>query len=138
MEQGYIDIKINKTGTEDITKAVPSEGIKAAEPGKTSIQSQAVHTAMITAARQMAMAGIREYGKITGDYATTNMIDTALGIGADIMMLGLGPVGAIAVVGRHTTQLISQNVAISNSNREINFMLSRMGIVSARGSRYGE
>lgn len=138
MQQGYIDIKIGKSGSDDITKPTPDDGLKPSEPGKPTLQNQAVNTALINAGRQMAMLGIREYGNITGDYATVNMIDSALGIGADLVMLSLGPVGVISVIGRHTTQLISQSVATAKSNREVDFMRSRMGSVAVRGSRYGD
>ena len=134
--EGYIDIKIGKT--DDLMKPVPGEELKREQPGAPSLQTQAVNTALISTVRQMAKQGLREYGNITGDYATTNMIDTALGIGADLMTLGLGPVGMVAVASRHTSQLITQSVNLNISNRNIDFMLSRMGDVSARGSRYGD
>ncbi len=135
-----INIKINKTGQEDITKpgGQPAPDIKV-DPGKLDIQKQAVNTAMINAGKQIASLGIREYGNITGDYATSNMVDTALGFGADILMIAAGGVvGAIAVGAKYTAQLLSQSVTLELSNRNVDFMRSRMGFVSARGSRYGD
>lgn len=135
--EGYIDIKIAKSGTEDITKSVPTD-TPPKTPGTTSVQTQAINAALINTGKQMMMQGIRQYGNITGDYATVELVDTALGIGADLVMLGLGPVGVIAVGAKYTTQLITQSVTLDKSNRDINFMRERMGAVSARGSRYGD
>lgn len=135
--EGYIDIKISKTGTDDIAKPVPTD-TPSKIPGQASIQTQAINTALINTGKQMMMQGIRQYGKITGDYAAVEMFDTALGIGADLVMLSLGPVGAIAVGAKYTTQLITQTVELDKSNRDIDFMRNRMGMVAVRGSRYGD
>lgn len=135
--EGYIDIKIAKSETSDIAKPVATD-TPPKTPGTASVQSQAVNTALINTGKQMMMQGIRQYGNITGDYATVEMVDTALGIGADLIMLSLGPVGVIAVGAKYTTQLITQSVSLDKSNRNIDFMRERMGSVAMRGSRYGD
>lgn len=130
-----IKIKIGKESVIDApVKAEPSV---SAEPGKTSVQQQAVNAALINTGKQMMMKGVKAYGDITGDYAAVDMVDTVLGIGADLVMLSLGPVGFIAVGAKHTTQVINQSVSLYNSNREIDRQRERMGVIIARGSRYG-
>lgn len=135
MESGFIDIKIGK---EDQVRPTPDEGVTREEPGKVSVQHQAVNAALIATGKNIIMQGIKVMGEISGDYATSNMIDTALGLGADLMMLSIGPVGWIGVGAKHATQFIAQEAALYNSNRSIDLMRSRMGIVSVRGSRYGD
>ena len=139
MATGYIDIKINKTDQADVSKPTPDQPVTRDEPGKLSVQDAAVNTALINTGKQIASMGLREYGNITGDMATVNMVDMALGFGSDILMVAAGgPVGLIAVGTKYTTQLISQSVAQYINDKNIDFMRSRMGMVAVRGSRYGE
>lgn len=130
-----IKIKIGKESTLDAP--IKNEQVAKTQPGKATVQQQAVNAALINTGKQMMMQGVKAYGDITGDYATVNMVDTVLGIGADLVMLSLGPVGFIAVGAKHTSQIINQSVSLYNNNREIDRQRARMGMISARGSRYG-
>ena len=135
MESGFIDIKIGK---EDQVRPTPDEGVTREEPGKVSVQHQAVNAALIATGKTMIMQGVKSVGEVSGDYATTSMVDTAIGFGADLMMFGVGPVGWVGVGAKVASQLLASEVAMINSNRSIDLMRSRMGIVSVRGSRYGD
>lgn len=129
-----IEIKISKQETDGMQQAKPD--VKT-DPSKPSLQAQAINTALINMSKQIMMQGFKAYGDISGDYAAVNMVDTALGIGADLITLSLGPVGWIAVGAKHTTQIIGQQSAIYLSNQEINRQRERMGVLITRGSRYG-
>lgn len=133
--QDAIEIKINKQETEGMQQ--PSAPSVKDDPGKPSLQAQAVNAALINTGKQLAMQGIKAYGEISGDYATVNMIDATLGIGADLLTLSLGPIGVLAVGSKYTSQIINQQASIYNSNQEINRQRERMGMIITRGSRYG-
>lgn len=139
MDSGAISIKITKSENEITAPVTGEKPVQTTQPGVATAQQGAVNTALISMGKQMMMNGIKEYGNITGDYATVELIDTAMGIGSDIMMIGIGgPVGVIAVVGKHTIQLASQAVTKYNNDIEIERLRERMGRVATRGSRYGD
>lgn len=132
-----IKIAIEKDMTaEGVAPEYKKEG--TVEPGKITPQQRAVNTALIGAGKQVLSQGIKQYGKITGDYATVNAIDNVISIGSDIAMIAVGGVvGVIAVVAKHGLQTANLAIETMQSNRTIDLATERAGLISVKGSRYG-
>jgi hypothetical protein len=131
-----IKIAIEKdTTAEGVAPDYKKEG--AVEPGKVSTQQRAVNTALIGAGKQVLSQGIKQYGNITGDYAMVNAIDNVISIGSDVAMIAVGGVvGIIAVVAKHGLQAANLAITTMQSNRNIDLVRERAGLISVKGSRY--
>ena len=130
-----IKIAIEKDTT---AEGVAPEYNKTVEPGKITPQQRAVNTALIGAGKQVLSQGIKQYGNITGDYATVNAIENVISIGSDVAMIAIGGVvGVIAVVAKHGLQTANLAITTMQSNRTIDLARERAGLISVKGSRYG-
>jgi hypothetical protein len=107
------------------------------EPGKPSIQQQAVNSALINAGKQVMMSGVRVYGNITGDYATVNLINATMSIGADVLMIAKGGwVGAIAVGAKYAISFANSFVEQKHNEFEFSLGMQRSGGVFDGNSLY--
>ena len=131
---GAISIKINKDETAQ--GQAPDVGGTNREPGKPTVQNQAVNTALISAGRQIMKQGITQYANLTGNYAFAEKVDDVLSIGSDIAILATGPVGIIAVASKHAVSMANSFVKQTIAIRDIALQRDRAGYISKRGSRY--
>lgn len=131
-----IDILIKKSSTGQGQAPQTPEADR--EPGKQSLQNQAVNTALINAGKQILMQGINQYAELTGNYAGVESINAALSIGADIAMVATGPVGAIAVASRYLINAASSFTAQARARNNLDLARERAGFVSTQASRYSQ
>jgi len=141
MASGNIEIIIRKQqggeGTMPTEMSNEAEVSPSTEQGKPSVTQNAVNTAIINAGRQAMMQGIKHYGTLTGNYQIERQINTAIGIGADILMIVKGgPVGVIAVATRHALNIAQSVVQQRVADRENALAVQRAGELSLRASRY--
>ena len=106
------------------------------EPGKPTIQNQAVNNALINAGKQVLTQGLKQYADLTGSYVMAESFDTIMSIGADVAMLATGPVGWIAVGTKHALNISSSIIGQVKADRELDFQRQRAGYISTQGSRY--
>jgi len=98
------------------------------EPGKPNFQQQAVNAALINAAKQVALSGVRMYGNITGDYATVESIGLVMSIGADVLMVAKGGwVGAIAVGTKYALNIANSGINQLHENLKWELGIQRAG-----------
>ena len=132
--QGAIDIKISKGQTAQGQR--PDVQQAKREPGKPTVQNQAVNAALINAGRQVLTQGINQYAELTGNYAQAERINNVLSIGSDLVIASTGPVGLIAIGAKYvintTNSFIKQKRALDN----IALARQRAGYISTQGSRY--
>ena len=131
---GAISIKINKDETAQ--GQAPDVGGTNREPGKPTVQNQAVNTALISAGRQIASQGITQFANLTGNYVKAENFNAVLSIGSDIAILATGPVGIIAVASKHAVSMANSFVKQTIAIRDIALQRDRAGYISKRGSRY--
>jgi len=134
MPEGQIEVKISKSQT--LEGQAPDVG-QDREPGKPSIQTQAVNVALISLGKQAAIQGFQQYANFTGNYAAAENFNAALSAGSDILIVTtLGPVGAVAVAGKHILNIAKSFVNQAVAIRDLNLQQTRAGELSAQGSRY--
>lgn len=114
------------------------QNVTRTEQGKPSARNAAINTAMVQFGKQALTSGVRFYGDATGDYVTTEIIDTSLGIIGDLVTIGVGgAIGAGVVASKYITNAIQSNINLKNADRETERLNERSGIISKKGSRYG-
>ena len=131
---GAISIKINKDETAQ--GQAPDVGGTNREPGKPTVQNQAVNTALISAGRQIMKQGITQYANLTGNYAFAEKVDDVLSIGSDIAILATGPVGWVAVGTKQIINIANSVIGQINAVRNVELQQQRAGYVATQGSRY--
>ena len=133
--QGAIDIKISKGQTTEGQR--PDIQQTEREPGKPTVQNQAVNAALINAGKQVLNQSVSQFADLTGNYAQAETIENVLSIGSDLLILSTGPVGLVAVGTKYivnaTNSFIKQKRALDN----IALARERLGFISTQGSRYG-
>ncbi len=134
---GDIDITIKKgqTGQGQAPKR-PEAPQSQREPGKPSIQNQAVNNALISAGRQILTQGVDQYAQMSGNYVAAERFNNALSITSDMMMLSTGPVGWIAVGTKHAVSIANSFISQQNARDEIRMQRERAGFITTQGSRY--
>lgn len=131
-----ISITINKSETGQ--GQAPNMPKSEKEPGKQTTQNSAVNTALIMAGRQVLTNGVNQVAELTGNYAQADNINTMLGIGADLAMLTVGPVGLIAVGTKYLTNIANSSIRQYRNRLNTDLIKQRAGVVSTQGSRYGK
>ena len=135
---GRIQISIEKQQTPDGVYTNQNAQPMIKEQGKTSVSQKAVNVAILNAGRQILSEGLQQYGNLSGNYAITKYIDSALTIGADALIIAKGgAVGAIAVGTKYVTQAFNRTVEILKSNQEVALAKQRVGYIAINGSRVG-
>lgn len=130
-----IDIRIGKTEIPPVSGG-DMESQPIGEQGKMSVQTSAVVTALISSGKQIISQSINEYGNITGDYMMAESIDTALSIGADLLMIAKGGiVGTIAVATKHATNIFRSEVRTDRARRDIDLNRELLGSIYINGGR---
>lgn len=137
------DIKIVIKKGESGDGTAPSEtGVASAqtskkEEGKADIQKEAVNAALIQVSKQAIMSGFQQYGDLTGNYAAVRNINGVMSVAADLLIIAKGgPVGAVFVVGKYATQILTQEISHFRNTQEHEFNVKRLGEISLKGSRY--
>lgn len=125
-----------KIGQQTTGENQPEQTQAQREPGKSTIQNQAVNVALINAGKQMLTQGIQQYADLTGNYSMAQAFDTVMSIGADAALLATGPVGWIAVGAKYALNISNSFVQQKKTLREIELMQQRAGYISTQGSRY--
>jgi hypothetical protein len=134
---GRIQITVQKSQMPD---GAPIDNNQTAmqEQGKPNLTQKAVNVALLNAGRQILSEGLQQYGNLSGNYAVTKYIDSALTIGADaLIIIKGGAVGAIAVGTKYATQAFNRSVEVLKSNQETQLARSRVGYIAITGSRAG-
>ena len=131
-----IDIIIKKSETGQGQAPTPQAPQGDKEPGKSSLQNQAVNAALISAGKQIILQGVNQYAELSGDYAMAQGINAALSIGADIALIATGPVGTIAVASKYLLNVGNALVGQTRARQEIALARERAGAISIKGSRY--
>ena len=117
--------------------AAVGESSSVDKKGGLTTETKAVNAALIGAAKQIALNGIRMAGDITGDYAAQEYIGAGLSIGADVAMVAkAGWVGAIAVGSKYATGIANSFIGNFNAQKENDMLRSRTGAILVSGSRY--
>jgi hypothetical protein len=113
------------------------QAVAEKEPGKPNFQQQAVNAALINAAKQVAMQGVRAYGNITGDYAMVDSINTVMSIGADVLTVAKGGwVGAIAVGSKYAISIGNSFIESKRNQFEYSLGMERAGGVMEGNNFY--
>lgn len=137
---GKIEVIIRKSQggniAEQETNLAGETNLNTKEQGKLDFSKQAINTALITAGKKAITLGISEFGNLTGNYRMSTNVNTAVGLGADVMtILSAGPVGAFYVTTKHLTNIAVGSLAQKNAEIEGDFLLQRAGEISKDGSR---
>ena len=132
--QWAIDIKISKGQTAQGQR--PDVQQTQREPGKPTVQNQAVNAALINAGKQVLTQGVTQYAELTGNYAQAENINNVLSIGSDLFILSTGAVGAIAIGAKYAINTANSFIKQKRANDNIALLRQRAGFVSTQGSRY--
>ena len=117
--------------------SVGEQQVNKSEKGKSSLQQDAINTALIQLGQQMVSQGINQYANLTGDYYSAEVLNAVTNIGSDIATIAAGGVaGAVAVAGKYAIQFATSFVEHSRKIQEHNFTKERLGQISIKGSRY--
>ena len=106
------------------------------EPGKPTIQTQAVNTAILNASKQILLQGINQYGDLTGNYSVSRSISEMMSIGSDILIAASSPIGAIAVGSKYLISITDSFIKQKREIENIDILRQRSGFISSQGSRY--
>jgi len=137
-----LNININKDSGMDAENpqnpiSVGETPNKIKEPGKKSFGQNAVGAALVQAGKQMVVAGLNQYGNLTGDYTTQRAMQNATRITGDIATVArYGAAGAVMVAANLGIEAFSSWVNMENVRREENMRRQRAGAISIKGSRY--
>lgn len=132
-----IEIIVRKGQMAEGTAPTPSEEAPRSEQGKTSVQQKAVNAALINAGKQAIIKGVKMSADLSGDYTISNAVEQGLSLVGDVaMIVAAGPVGAIAVAGRHTLGIVGSFVEQEKAIRKYDMIMQRSGNLALKGSRY--
>lgn len=124
-----------KLGGEQLNQ---EQNVQRTEQGKPTLKNSAINTAMVQFGKQALNQGVRFYGDATGDYVTTEIIDTGVGLLGDLATIGVGgAVGLGVVLTKYAGNAIQSSINQRNADRETERLNQRSGIISKKGSRYG-
>jgi len=113
------------------------EQVTRKEPGKSTVQNQAVNTALINVGKQGLKQGIQQYADLTGNYAFSETVNDVLSIGADIGTIAVGGfVGAVFVAGKYAVNITNSVIGLKRETDNILLAQQRAGMLSTEGSRY--
>lgn len=131
-----IDIIIKKSESGQGQAPTPQAPQSDREPGKSTLQNQAVNAALISAGKQIMLQGINQYAELSGNYAMAESINATLSIGADVALLATGPVGTIAVASKYLLNVGNALVGQTRARQDVALARERAGAISTKGSRY--
>ena len=132
--QGQIEIKISKSQT---VQGQAPDVQQAREPGRSTVQNQAVNAVLFSAGKQVLTQGVSQYANLTGNYARAENINNMLSFGSDLLIASTGPVGLIALTTKYAINITNSFIAQKRANDNIALQRQRLGFVSTQGSRYG-
>lgn len=136
-----IDVKKGDMAQEPVQQQQATATVQQAakEQGKPSLQTQAINTAIIGYAKQAVTEGINQYVKLTGNYALSNASNMIMSFASDALIIAKGGYVGLATVGvKYTLKAGQSYVDQIIADRNTNFMRSRYGDISMRGSRYND
>jgi hypothetical protein len=105
--------------------------------GLSDLEKKAVQGAIIQVGQQAIMTGISQWGNLTGNYTQQRNISAMISLGGDALTaVSLGPAGAIYIAGKYALEVVTSQIEMSNRLQQHEFVRGRLGMISAKGSRY--